>query len=51
MMLLAISLVSSASPFSSDGLPNVPIYETVLPLFAIVCLSLVGMFVIAGLKK
>ena len=53
MMSLARSLMSfaAASLFTSDSLPNAPIYETVLPLVAIACLSFIGMLMIAGFKK
>jgi hypothetical protein len=43
--------MSSASLFNSVGLPDAPIYETVLPLVAIACLSFIGMLMIAGFKK
>ena len=42
---------ATASLSSSGGLPNAPIYETVLPLVAIACLSFIGMLMIAGLKN
>ena len=46
-----LMLIAVASPSSSAGLLNAPIYITVLPLVAIVCLSLIGMLMIVGLKK
>ena len=52
-LLLARSLMpfATASLSISGGLPNAPIYETVLPLVAIACLSLIGMLMIGWLKK
>ena len=53
MLLLALSLMpfATVSLFSSDGLPIAQIYETVLPLVAIACLSFLGMLAIARFKK
>ena len=42
---------AATSLFSSGDFPNAPIYETVLPLVAIACLSFIGMLMIGWLKK